>query len=165
MCSNKIVGLPIVWIKWSCAYLWKNWGKKTTAIFSSDFVALLRENEQLQLTFYKRNTCSFTSCTGGGLKSFFRNDSVCGFSPRDLPVFCKWRDGLCLWRRLVVTRGDGVRSAAWMGKAWWEVRRFYVIVLQNWTSCEFPPSFSSSSFHFSSCPLVFTPEALWHPCQ
>ena len=34
MCSDKIVGLPTVWIKWSCAYLWRNWGKKKpTAIF------------------------------------------------------------------------------------------------------------------------------------
>lgn len=44
--------------------------------------------------------------------------SACAFSPRDLPVLCKWRDWLRLWSRLVVTRGDGLRSAAWMGKAW-----------------------------------------------
>lgn len=64
----------------------------------------------------------FTAGTGSGLKSFFLLHkwlSVCAFSPRDLPVFCEWRDGLRLWSRLVVTRGDGLWSSSWMGKAWW----------------------------------------------
>lgn len=54
--------------------------------------------------------------------------SVCAFSPRDLPVFCKWRDRLCLWSRLVVTRGDSLWSSSWMGKAWW---RFWSVRWQS----------------------------------
>lgn len=75
------------------------------------------------------------------------------FSPRDLPVFCKWRNGLRLWSRLVVTRGDSFRSAAWMGKASWELA-FYVVRLQN-----------STCLHLSAPHLFVLPLFVIHPYQ
>jgi len=67
--------------------------------------------------------------------------SVCALSPRDLPVVCQRGDGLHLRCGLVVTRGDDIRSAAWMGEASWEVslsaslRPFHFLFL----ICVFPP--------------------------
>lgn len=39
-------------------------------------------------------------------------------SPRDLPVFCKWRHRLCFWSGLVVTGGDRLWGSSWMGESW-----------------------------------------------
>ena len=76
--------------------------------------------------------------------------SACAFSPRDLPVLCEWRDRLRLWSRLVVTRGDNLRSAAWMGKAWCMMATwfFYVRRLQKLNLPPFVHLCFSSSFNF-----------------
>lgn len=94
----------------SCLVLWL----RCTAEGKTFFFIILQRN--IFFSFF------FTTGTGSGLKSFSllcKWLSVCAFSPRDLPVFCEWRDGLRLWSRLVVTRGDSLWSSSWMGKAWW----------------------------------------------
>lgn len=99
------------------------------------------------------------------IQAFSSVSLCCAFSPRDLPVFCEWRDGLRLWSRLVVTRGDGLRSAARMGET---LKLQFLCYRAARTSS--PPfirsSFSSSTCCFSSfCHLVSLLEAVWHPRQ
>lgn len=99
------------------------------------------------------------------LYKLFLQCLCCAFSPRDLPVFCEWRDGLRLWSRLVVTRGDDLRSAARMG----ETLKLQFLCYRA-AKTNSPPfirsSFSSSTCCFSSfCHLVSLLEAVWHPRQ
>lgn len=83
---------------------------------------LWRKGWGVSADILQRNTCFLPRVKGGEwLKRLFLLQkwfSVCALSPRDLPVVHKWRDGLRLWSRLVVTRGDDLRSAAWMGRPW-----------------------------------------------
>lgn len=150
----------------SCVYLWKNWGKKNpTTIFSSDFVALLRENEQLQLTFYKGTLALLPRVQMVVWKAFSEMILFVLSAPEIFQSFVSGGTGYAFevdWWSLGVTAFEVLRG--WVrldGK-------LGVFVL---LCCKTEPLVNSSPLslpHLSICPLfplVFTPEALWHPCQ
>lgn len=70
------------------------------------------------LRLFVKHHYDYLICKKVCFSSYQQTFSVLAFSPRDFPFLCKRRNGLRLWSRLVVTRGDNLWSAAWMGKEW-----------------------------------------------
>lgn len=77
------------------------------------------------------------------------------WSPRDLPVFCKWWHWLCFWSRLVVPGGDGLWGSSWMGESWCDEKDVLPFI----------PLHSLIALCSPLCrgPMISTPVTPWSP--